>query len=539
MGHQRKIAMCIGLAVAGLPLPALAAVTAAAPSAATAPAGNPALQAQMARMAKELAALKKNQAASQRKQAQLEKQIARLKAQNARAASTQEAATKAQIQKLYQQVMANSRQISAQATAQAPTNNIDATMQEMFAPPTGENYFSPFRDQNPAHIRPPMHMQVGQVGDLRLYMGLQTVGRYQAITQQSAYYNTINQYAGLDPGFQTPFANLDFLASIPGKLDVFFDTYVASRPHPNTMYGHQGYILLKQLPPPFAGGPLGALFNYINVKACAFDIDFGDQNYHRSNNAYVERNPLIGNYLVDPNTEEIGAEVYSVKGPVYWLVGAGSGTTTEHFDYGSLPDVHGKLWGYPLKDVRLSFSAYYDNLAGASRGTEVSHLYSAERSGGVYAAVFGGGDNPGQITPLDGLDMQAYQMDITWNHWPWEMYSFVGWTGDSAYRERWLYGSAEAVYHINAALYLAGRFSYAVAGAVHPTGAASGVDSSGWVDRFQVGGGYWLTKDLLAKLEYVYQQYNNFDPNTGVVDGVEAYHNPRFSGVVMEVSFGF
>ena len=80
-------------------------------------------------------------------------------------------------------------------------------------------------------------------------MGLQTVGRLQALQQQNVYIAGAKQ-AGLDPGFQDPFANLSFLASIPNKLDVYFDLYIASRPHPNTMYAHEGYLLFKQLPAP-------------------------------------------------------------------------------------------------------------------------------------------------------------------------------------------------------------------------------------------------------------------------------------------------
>jgi len=140
---------------------------------------------------------------------------------------------------------------------------------------------------------------------------------------------------------------------------------------------------------------------------------------------------------------------------------------------------------------------------------------------------------------MAGLDVQAYQGDLTWNAWPWEVYGNLGWTQDNAYDERWLYGAAMATYHITAPLYLAAQFSYAVAGAVHPDGEKYGVDSSGWVDRFQVGGGYWLTKSLLCKVEYVYQQYNNFSPSAGEINGVIAADNPRFSGVTAEISFGF
>ncbi len=416
-------------------------------------------------------------------------------------------------------------------------NNVKQTVKTLFAPRTEEEYFSPFDIMNPAHMRADMPMQIGSLEDMNLYIGLQTVGRFQAIQQKDVSIAGVPQ-SGLDAGFQDPFANLSFLASIPDKLDVYFDLYIASRPHASTMYGHEGYLLFKQLPAPFDSGAMKKIFDYVNVKVGAFDIDFGDDNYRRSNNARVQRNPLIGNPLVDPNVEEIGGEVYSVQGPVYALVGIGSGTTTEHFDHGSEPSVHGKLWAYPFPELRTSISAYHVDL---SDSADTSYLYFNGRSGGAFASVFGGGDNPGQILPNAGKDITAVQGDVTWNHWPFEVYSNVGWTQDADINgtvagtpsESWLYGTFEPVYHITPALYVAGRYSFGVAKSVN------GVDSDGWVDRAEIGGGYWITKSLLGKVEYVYQQYHDFTAADGLVSGVDAVHSPRFSGFVAEVSFAF
>lgn len=417
-------------------------------------------------------------------------------------------------------------------------SNLDTHVGTLFTARTQQEYFSPFDKMNPGHMRADMPMQIGQYEDMRLFMGLQTVGRVQYLQQRNVYKNGV-QAGGLDGGFQTPFANLSFLAQIQDKMDVYFDTYISSRPHPSTMYGHEGYILIKQLPGPFDENKgLASLFDKINVKVGAFDIDFGDQNYHRSNNARVERNPLIGNAIVDPNVEEIGGEVYSTSGPVYWLFGAGSGTTTEHFDRGAEPSVHAKLWAYPLPELRTSLSAYHVDL---SDSADKSYLFADSRSGGSFAAIFGGGDAPGQILPQAGKDVTAFQGDVTWNHWPFEVYGNLGYAEDTDINgqqtgspdERWIYGGVEGVYHITPAAYLAARYSLASAGAVN------GVSSNGWADRVEVGGGYWITNNLLAKLEYVYQSYHGFSTANGVVSGVDAARNPNFNGILMEVSFGF
>ena len=106
---------------------------------------------------------------------------------------------------------------------------------------------------NPAHMRSDMPVQIGGYQDMGVYMGFQSVGRFQALQQENAYVSGKKQ-PGLDPGFQDPFADLTLLADIPGKLQVYNDRYTASRPHASTMYGHEGYLLSEALPVPFDQG---------------------------------------------------------------------------------------------------------------------------------------------------------------------------------------------------------------------------------------------------------------------------------------------
>ena len=60
--------------------------------------------------------------------------------------------------------------------------------------------------------------------------------------------------------------------------------------------------------------------------------------------------------------------------------------------------------------------------------------------------------------------MWAVQGDLMWNHWPIEVYTFVGWAQDEDINgsapgtpaERWLYGGVEGVYHITPARVMGG-----------------------------------------------------------------------------------
>lgn len=48
-----------------------------------------------------------------------------------------------------------------------------------------------------------------------------------------------------------------------------------------------------------------------------------------------------------------------------------------------------------------------------------------------------------------------------------------------------------------------------------------------------------LTRNLLMKVEYVDQKYRRFIADEMVNNGVQAWRDPRFNGVISEVSFAF
>jgi hypothetical protein len=385
-----------------------------------------------------------------------------------------------------------------------------------------------------------LNLEIGQWKDMQVLMGFQAVTRFQYLVQDDVFSGGTPK-PDTDPGFQTPFGDLSFVARFGDVLDVYYDLYLASRPHESSTYGHEGFIILHRMP-----GSLGEnrliqrFFDIADIKVGAFDIDFGDSRYRRSNNARVQYNPLVGNFVVDPETDEIGVEVYSKPTRLNWLAGVTGGTTTGHSDEDGGFGVHGKLWMDVIPDLRAAVSAYRTDHSGSVAGDK-SSLFSGSRSGGPYDEVIAGGNAPGNILPSNGQDVTALQGDLTWNHWPYEAYSNLGWTQDTDINgsapgsptESWYYGAAEGVYHLTPNLYGAARYSGAFAVKINDH------SSDGVVHRIQVGGGYWFTRTMLVKAEYVYQWYDDFSPAGGQVGGTDVWRDPSFNGLIFEASFSF
>jgi predicted porin len=229
-----------------------------------------------------------------------------------------------------------------------------------------------------------------------------------------------------------------------------------------------------------------------------------------------------------------------------WLLGVNNGTTTEDWTVGRGFAVNGKLIFYPIKPLRASVSYMTTNQsdnASKAAGGSALQMFSGNRSGERYAGVMGGGQAPGNVFPQAGKDFSAAQFDLTYDDAssPVKLYGHYGRTQDKDINgsaagtpeETWNYYAGDVVYKITPALYAAARYSSA------STAMLAGRATDGKVNRIQVGGGFWLTKNLLMKLEYVTQKYSGFREGDMVNNNIQAWRDPAFNGFVTEVSFAF
>jgi predicted porin len=382
----------------------------------------------------------------------------------------------------------------------------------------------------------------------KLYITVNTVGTAQALNHKNAFTPAGVELAKVAPGFQNAFGDLGFIGKF-GKneeITVVMDLYLSSRNHPSQTYGNEGYILLRGVPENLQSLKfLEPILNKVDIKAGHMLIDFGDAANFRSNNAIVQRNPLIGNFVVDPNIVSIGMQVSSKPGRYGWLLGGSNGTTTENWNVGRGFSYNAKAYVYPIEGLRTSVSYIAtdqsDNATSTAGGSSMQ-MFTGNRSGERYAGILGGGQAPGNVFPQGGEKFSAAQFDVTWdNGSPLSLYGHLGRTQDldingtlpGTPSEKWNYFAGHVKYNITPALYAAARYSGAT------TSQLAGADSNGKVDRIQVGGGLWLSKNLLVKVEYVNQKYSGFSTGQVVNNNIAAWRDPSFSGVISEVSFSF
>lgn len=382
----------------------------------------------------------------------------------------------------------------------------------------------------------------------KLFITVNTVGTAQALDHKNVFNAQGAAVAGLEPGFQNAFGDLGFIGKFGRneEITVVFDMYLSSRNHPSQTYGNEGYIIMTGVPENLQSLKfLEPILQKVDLKAGHMMIDFGDAGQHRSNNAIVQKNPLIGNFVIDPNIVSIGMQASSKPGRYGWLLGASNGTTTENWSIGRGFSYNAKLYAYPIAGLRTSVSYIASDQSdnpNSSGGGSQMQMFTGNRSGERYAGVLGGGQAPGNVFPQAGEKFSAAQFDVTFdNGSPVKLYGHYGMTQDldingsavGTPEEKWSYYAADAKYEITPALYAAARYSSAA------TSQLAGADSDGEVNRIQVGGGFWLTKNLLLKVEYVTQKYDGFAVGQIVNNGVQAWRNPEFSGVISEVSFSF
>ena len=131
----------------------------------------------------------------------------------------------------------------------------------------------------------------------KLFITVNTVGTAQTLDHENVFNTTGVELPRIEPGFQNAFGDLGFIGKFgkKGEIEVVFDLYLSSRNHPSTTYGNEGYMVLHGVPENLENLKfLEPILKRVDIKAGHFLVDFGDNKDHRSNNAIVQKNPLVG-----------------------------------------------------------------------------------------------------------------------------------------------------------------------------------------------------------------------------------------------------
>lgn len=343
-----------------------------------------------------------------------------------------------------------------------------------------------------------------------------------------------NELFHIGNNFNLATANLDLDVALYDGVNLHLRTYLSSRHHPEP-YVKGGYITIDKLD--FIEKDfLKDIMQYTTIKVGHMENNYGDAHFRRSDNALAIYNPFVGNYIMDAFTTEVGAEVYYQRNGWLGMIGVTNGKLNQTASEGTTsPSTMLKL-GYDkqlTQDFRFRVTGSMYHTAHSAR----TYLYGGDRAGSRYyfvmentAATSKDQFLSGTVVPGFTNELTAFMVNPFVKYKGFEFFGMFetvsGKTNAETSTRNFTQLGSELLYRFGKTenFYIGGRYNK-VSGEL-----VNGDDID--VSRYNLGAGWFMTKNILAKLEYVNQKYDGYAPSNILHDG-------KFSGVVFEAVIGF
>lgn len=367
----------------------------------------------------------------------------------------------------------------------------------------------------------------------------------------------VNSLSSLIDGFNLPMANLNFDAQLADGMRLNLTLYLASRHHEET-WVKGGYLQIDKLAF-LHSNFVDNLMKSVTIIVGQYDVDYGDQHYRRSDGGNTIYNPFIENYIMDEFSTEMGMHIYykCQKTGLFAMGGITNGELNETSLQSTKTDAETGLLNYyapaflgkvgfdkqltPDFRLRVSGSFYTVNSANSST------LFGGDRTGSHYFNVMSNPTTAAGTTLSNASDYNAFSGRFN-PGFSDEVHTYMG-NLFLKYKGLEFFGTAEnavgrsinetskrgAVQYAGDVIYrFPAKTENFYVGYRYDTVTATilGNSTSVTVDRSAAALGWFLTKNIMMKGEYVTQSYKNYDP-TNILNG------GKFNGFVVEAAIGF
>jgi hypothetical protein len=368
----------------------------------------------------------------------------------------------------------------------------------------------------------------------KIFWGASFTQQFQALSHSNSAGSPALMTLG--NGFNLATANLHLGAQLADGIQVNLTTYLSSRHHPES-WVKGGYVQIDKSPLDIE--PLHRIMDYVTVRVGHFEINYGDAHFRRTDNGNAMYNPFVGNLIMDAFTTEIGGEVLfrhpsGFLGMVAMTGGEIQGSVLRPDD--RAPAFYGKVgFDRQLNEdlrVRLTGSAY------TTDKSLNNTLYGGDRAGSRYyfvmeppTATAAAQFTSGRINPALRSQITAMVLNPFVKVGGLEAFGTLeraeGRAANETADRSWTQLAGEAVYRFyqDESLFVGARYN-----TVNGELFGSGADVT--VNRFQIGGGWFLTPQMVMKAEYVSQEYKDYP--TGSI-----FNGGKFNGLMVEGVISF
>jgi len=373
---------------------------------------------------------------------------------------------------------------------------------------------------------------------------------------KTGFTGNVNSLMPLTHAFQLPMANLNVDVQLADGIRMNLTQYLASRHHEDT-WVKGGYIQFDKLT--FLHSDLvNDIMKSVTIRIGQNDVDYGDQHYRRSDGGNTIYNPFIENYIMDEFSTELGAQFYYFnKSGLFLMGGVTDGELSETVlastkidaETGQLnkydPAFLGKI-GFDKqlnKDFRLRLTGSFYSVKSDNSNT----LMGGDRTGSHYfnvmenQAVANGttlsdaidySPFSGRLNPGFSEEIHTYMGNLFLKYQGLEFFGTIEDAKGRAITEtterKATQYAADLIYRFPADqqnFWIGFRYNTV-------TAQLAGMTTNVTVNREAGSLGWFLTKNIMTKVEYVNQEYDGY-PSNNILNG------GKFKGVMIEASIGF